>query len=98
MIVNVTGRERAGRPIATAVVQVAAICACRLATLATRNTGDFESTGINLVNPWRRSAGRLRPTETRAEAGTQPAGATEVMLPMRNSRSASRRWHQASSQ
>lgn len=48
----VAGRERAGRPIATADAQIAAICAGREATLATRNTGDFDGTGINLVNPW----------------------------------------------
>lgn len=48
----VAGRERVGRPIATADAQIAAMCAAREATLATRNTGDFEGTGINLVNPW----------------------------------------------
>jgi predicted nucleic acid-binding protein len=36
----VTGRHRIGRPIGMAVAQ------------ATRNTGDFEETGIELVNPW----------------------------------------------
>jgi hypothetical protein len=48
----VAGRERAGRPIASADAQIAAICASREATLATRNTADFEATGISLVNPW----------------------------------------------
>ena len=48
----VTSRERAGRPIAGADAQIAAICAVRAATLATRNTGDFDATGISLVNPW----------------------------------------------
>jgi predicted nucleic acid-binding protein len=48
----VTGRERAGRPIAAADAQIAAICASRKATLATRNTGDFHATGITVVNPW----------------------------------------------
>jgi predicted nucleic acid-binding protein len=48
----VVGRERAGRPIADADAQIAAICASREATLATRNTGDFEATGISLINPW----------------------------------------------
>jgi predicted nucleic acid-binding protein len=32
--------------------QVAGIAAARRATLATRNTGHFEDTGIGLVNPW----------------------------------------------
>ncbi len=48
----VAGREQSGRPITTADAQIAAICASRKATLATRNTGDFEGTGISLVNPW----------------------------------------------
>lgn len=48
----VAEREKADRPIATAVAQIAAICATREATPATRNTGDFEGTGIDLVNPW----------------------------------------------
>ncbi|WP_129841381.1 type II toxin-antitoxin system VapC family toxin [Streptomyces sp. RFCAC02] len=45
-------RERSGRPIATADAQIAAICARRRATLATRNVEDFEGTGVLLVNPW----------------------------------------------
>ena len=48
----VAGREEAGRPITTADAQIASICAYRKATLATRNTGDFDGTGISLVNPW----------------------------------------------
>jgi predicted nucleic acid-binding protein len=52
--VIVAGRESAGRPIATADAQIAAICASRGATLATRNTADFDATDISLVNPWNR--------------------------------------------
>lgn len=48
----VAEREKAGRPITTADAQIAAICASLQATLATRNTSDFEGTGIELVNPW----------------------------------------------
>ncbi|HLH99935.1 MAG TPA: type II toxin-antitoxin system VapC family toxin [Acidimicrobiales bacterium] len=48
----VAGRERSGRPIAAADAQIAAICASRKARLATRNTGDFEATGISLIDPW----------------------------------------------
>lgn len=48
----VTGRERVGRPIATADAQIAAICASREATLATRNARDFDGTAIGLINPW----------------------------------------------
>jgi toxin FitB len=48
----VTGRHRAGRPIGVAVAQVAAICRELGAALATRNTGDFADTGIELINPW----------------------------------------------
>lgn len=48
----VADRERSGRPITAADAQIAAICASRRATLATRNTSGFEATGIELVNPW----------------------------------------------
>jgi toxin FitB len=48
----VSDRERAGRPISTADAQIAAICRGLGATLATRNTGDFEGTGIDLLDPW----------------------------------------------
>jgi toxin FitB len=47
----VTGREQIGRPIGVADAQIAAICRDLGATLATRNTADFEETGIELVNP-----------------------------------------------
>ncbi|TDD47708.1 type II toxin-antitoxin system VapC family toxin [Saccharopolyspora elongata] len=50
--VVVSERERLGRPISAADAQIAAICRARRATLATRNTKDFEETGIELVNPW----------------------------------------------
>jgi toxin FitB len=48
----VSDRERAGRPIGLADGQIAAICRNLEATLATRNTGDFEDTGIDLIDPW----------------------------------------------
>jgi predicted nucleic acid-binding protein len=48
----VANREAAGRPIATADAQIAAICASREASLATRNMGDFDATGIGVINPW----------------------------------------------
>jgi toxin FitB len=50
----VVGRERIGRPIGVADAQIAAICRDLSAILATRNTADFEETGIELVNPWKR--------------------------------------------
>lgn len=49
----VTGRERIGRPIGLADAQIAAICRDSGATLATRNTADFEETGIELIDPWK---------------------------------------------
>ncbi len=48
----VVGREKKGRPISMADAQIAAICRVRSAVLATRNTGDFTDTGIDLINPW----------------------------------------------
>ena len=45
-------RRQAGRPIAQADAQIAAIARSRGAALATRNVPDFEGCGIELVNPW----------------------------------------------
>lgn len=45
-------RERAGLPISTADAQIAAICLTHDAVCATRNTKDFASTGVPLVDPW----------------------------------------------
>jgi predicted nucleic acid-binding protein len=49
----VADRERIGRPIGVADAQIAAICRDLGALLATRNTADFEETGIELVDPWK---------------------------------------------
>ncbi|OFS06195.1 type II toxin-antitoxin system VapC family toxin [Kytococcus sp. HMSC28H12] len=43
---------RSGSPISSADAQIAAVCRVHDATLATRNTKDFEGTGVQLVNPW----------------------------------------------
>lgn len=45
-------RRHAGRPIAQADVQIAAIARSRSAALATRNGPDFAGCGIEVVNPW----------------------------------------------
>lgn len=45
-------REKSGEPISMADAQIAAICRARGAACATRNTKDFDRTGIELVNPW----------------------------------------------
>jgi predicted nucleic acid-binding protein len=45
-------RRRAGLPIEPLDAQIAAICLVEQATLATRNTQDFASTHVELVNPW----------------------------------------------
>lgn len=45
-------RREAGRPIAMADAMIAAIARSRGMRLATRNTGDFEGTGVEVVNPW----------------------------------------------
>lgn len=50
------GRERAGRPISAADAQIAAICRCYGARLATRNVGDFTGTGVDVVDPWEAGA------------------------------------------
>ena len=47
-------RERAGLAVHNSDVMIAAIAHLHGARLATRNTRDFESTGVELVNPWER--------------------------------------------
>ena len=46
------GRRLRGRPISILDAQIAAIAKANSATLATRNTSDFEGCGVRLVNPW----------------------------------------------
>ncbi len=48
----VAARDRAGMPIDGFDAQIASICRARGAALATRNTKDFESIGIDLIDPW----------------------------------------------
>ena len=45
-------RESAGRPISTADAMIAGICLAHAASLATRNVGDFEGTGVGVLDPW----------------------------------------------
>ncbi len=45
-------RRKAGRPIAQFDAQIASIARSRSASLATRNVGDFEGCGVELINPW----------------------------------------------
>jgi predicted nucleic acid-binding protein len=45
-------RRAAGRPISHADAQIAAIARVRGAKLATRNVGDFEACGLDVVDPW----------------------------------------------
>ena len=48
-------RRNAGRPIAQADAQIAAIAHSRGAALATRNVADFEGCGVEVINPWTKS-------------------------------------------
>ena len=45
-------RRSAGRPLAPADCQIAAIARSRGMTVATRNVRDFDDIGVNIVNPW----------------------------------------------
>jgi predicted nucleic acid-binding protein len=45
-------RRAAGRPISQFDCQTAAIARAREATVATRNTSDYEGCGIELIDPW----------------------------------------------
>jgi predicted nucleic acid-binding protein len=46
-------RRLAGRPISQLDAQIAAIARSRAAAMATRNVGDFEGCGVEVINPWR---------------------------------------------
>ena len=48
----VATRRTAGRPISQFDAQIAAIAFCQQASLASRNTADFEGCGLVLVDPW----------------------------------------------
>lgn len=53
---TITADRRAlGHPISAFDAQIAAIARARGARVATRNIGDFEDCGIDLVNPWDQS-------------------------------------------
>lgn len=45
-------RRSAGRPVASADCQIAAIAYSRGMAVATRNVRDFEDTGVEVVNTW----------------------------------------------
>jgi predicted nucleic acid-binding protein len=48
-------REASGLPISVFDGQIAAVCLARSAELATRNTKDFEDTGVVVIDPWNAS-------------------------------------------
>lgn len=48
----VVSRERAGRPVSMADAQIAAVCRCFNADLATRNVKDFGGNGVRILDPW----------------------------------------------
>ena len=45
-------RERMGKPVSSADMYIAGIAAANNATLATRNTRDFEGLDLRLINPF----------------------------------------------
>lgn len=53
-------RRNVGLPISHADCQIAAIARCCGAAVVTRNVGDFEHCGIEVINPWNAVAG-LKP-------------------------------------
>lgn len=48
----VVSRKAGGRPISQFDAMIAGIAQSRGASLATRNTADFEGCGVGVVNPW----------------------------------------------
>jgi toxin FitB len=49
-------RRAAGRPISQFDCQIAAIARAHEAAVATRNTGDYEGCGVEVIDPWRQAA------------------------------------------
>ena len=47
-----SSRRKKGKPMSEFDAQIAAIARAHNATLATRNTKDFEGCGVRLINPW----------------------------------------------
>ena len=45
-------RQAVGRPIAILDAMIAAIARSQNATVATRNTRDFDGCGVRVINPW----------------------------------------------
>jgi predicted nucleic acid-binding protein len=45
-------RRKMGRPVSSFDAMIAAIAISKGAAIATRNTKDFETCGISLINPW----------------------------------------------
>lgn len=44
--------EAMGRAVSMADAQIAAICRAHGASIATRNVKDFESSGVEIIDPW----------------------------------------------
>jgi toxin FitB len=47
-----SSRRKQGKPVSEFDAQIAAIARAQGATLATRDTDDFEGCGVRLINPW----------------------------------------------
>ncbi len=47
-----SARRRAGRPAATADLMISAIARTKGASVVTRDIGDFEDSGLTLIDPW----------------------------------------------
>jgi len=50
-------RRAAGRPISFPDCQIAATARAHAAAMATRNMGDFEGCGIEVIDPWNHEGG-----------------------------------------
>jgi hypothetical protein len=51
-------RRAAGRPISQFDCQIAAIARAHGASVATRNTNDYEGCGVPVIDPWDQATGR----------------------------------------
>ncbi|MGI8535451.1 MAG: type II toxin-antitoxin system VapC family toxin [Mycobacteriales bacterium] len=65
----VVARSLAGTPISGFDAQIAAVCRRHGATLASRNTNDFDGVGLALVDPWSDGGRRAGPEARRRLPG-----------------------------
>ena len=91
-------RQKRGRPGDLRDTMIAGIVLAHRATLATRNTADFEETGIELLNPWKLGSGPTAQPARRVAAVTPTTTGTkreDIEIPPERPRRSARLLNQA---